>query len=191
MWGASGPIDGQRFNFTLGNTIDVRKSNVNFYTIIADYRQYFRISPNVSYAVRLWTAINQGKEAFPFFMGGSWDLRLYPRWRIWGKKLFLVSQELRFPFIDRFSIAFPIGGVHFSSIRGALFVDAGNAWNDRLRDVLGSFGFGARLRFGGFLVLRYDIGRRFAINDIRSGIRPKSVEVSSKWYQQFFFGWDF
>ncbi len=191
LWGASGPIDGQRFNFTLGNTIDVRKSNVNFYTIILDYRRYYRLSPHITYATRFWTAINQGKEAFPFFMGGSWDLRLYPRWRIWGKKLFLVSQELRFPFIDRFSIAFPIGGLRFSAIRGALFVDAGNAWNDHLRDILGSFGFGARLRLGGFLVLRYDIGKRFTINDIQSGIRPGSFSVSHRWYQQFFFGWDF
>ena len=191
LWGASGPIDGQRFNFTLGNTIDIRKSNVNFYTIIADYRHYFRLSPQTTYAVRLWTAINQGKEALPFFMGGSWDLRLYPRWRIWGKKLFLVSQELRFPFIERFAISFPFGGLRFNSIRGALFLDAGNAWDDRLQEILGSFGFGARLRLGGFLVLRYDIGRRFTLEDIRSGISRKSFALSSRWYQQFFFGWDF
>ncbi|MDQ7065246.1 MAG: DPP IV N-terminal domain-containing protein [candidate division KSB1 bacterium] len=191
LWGASGPIDGERFNFTLGNTVDIKESNVNFYTLIADYRRYFRLSSQTTYAVRLWTAINQGKEALPFFMGGSWDLRLYPRWRIWGKKLFLISQEFRFPFIDRFAISFPFGGLRFSSIRGALFVDMGNAWNDRLEQVLGSIGFGARLRLGGFLVLRYDIGRRFVINDIRTGVRPKSFDLQSGMYQQFFFGWDF
>lgn len=191
LWGPSGPIDGSRFNFTLGNTVDVHKSKVNFYTVIADYRRYFRLSNQVAYGLRAWTAINEGKEALPFFMGGSWDLRLYPRWRLWGKKLFLLSQELRFPFIDRFSIAFPFGGLGFSAIRGALFVDMGNAWDNRLNDILGSFGFGARLRLGGFLVLRYDIGRRFTIENIHSGLSLNSISIPASWYQQFFFGWDF
>ena len=74
------------FNFTLGYTADVRESNVNFYTIIADYRRYFRTGLRTAYALRITSQINQGKEALPFFLGGSWDLRLYPRARIWGEK---------------------------------------------------------------------------------------------------------
>ena len=75
------------------------------------------------------TSFNIGKETIKFFMGGSWDLRGYRRWSIWGEKMVLFSQELRFPFIDRFAINFPFGGLGFSSIRGALFLDNGNAWN--------------------------------------------------------------
>ncbi len=191
LWGASGPVDGERFSFTLGNTVDIRDSNVNFYTIMADYRKYQRLSNRVAYAVRLWAAMNQGKEALDFFMGGSWDLRLYPRWTIWGHKLFLVSQELRVPFIDRLSVSFPFGGLGFSSIRGAFFVDAGNAWNDTLENIRGSYGFGMRLRLGGFLVLRYDIGRRFAVNDLEGGLRSDAFSFPNKWRKQFFFGWDF
>lgn len=191
LWGPSGPIDGERYSFSIGNTLDVSQVNTNFFTLMADYRRYFRLNTRMSYAVRLWTAMNHGKGAdfYRFFMGGSWDLRLYPRWQIWGQKLFLVSQELRFPFVDRFSLAFPFGGIGFSSIRGALFADIGNAWDDRLEDLLGAVGFSARMRLGGLLVLRYDVGRRFQINDIDSGLN--SVRFSPQWVHKFFFGWDF
>ena len=190
LWGASGPLDGERFNFTIGNTLDVWESNVNFYTIIADYRRYFRLSTRMTLATRLYTAINQGKEALPFFLGGSWDLRLYPRWQIWGKKSFLISNELRFPFIDRFIVSFPFGGLGFSAIRGAAFVDLGNSWDSRLNTVLGSYGLGIRLRVGGFLVLRYDVGRVFSLHGLRSD-SGYSFFHDREWKTQFFFGWDF
>ncbi len=191
LWGPTGPIDGERIKFTLGNTIDVQHSNVNFYTIIADYRKYFRLSTRTAYAIRLMTYYNHGKEATRFFMGGSWDLRGYPRWRIWGKKLFLVSNELRFPFIDRFIIHFPIGGMTFSSIRGATFVDLGNAWDENLEHVLGSIGFGLRFRLGGFLVLRFDFGKKFSFNDTNDLFNFDKFSHQKGWFQQFFFGWDF
>ncbi|MBN2091552.1 PD40 domain-containing protein [candidate division KSB1 bacterium] len=191
LWGPTGPVDGERINFTLGNTIDVQHSNVNFYTIIADYRKYFRLSQRVAHAVRLMTRYNHGKEALRFYMGGSWDLRGYPRWQIWGKKLFLISNELRYPFIDRFAINFPIGGMAFSSIRGATFIDLGNGWDEQLDDVLGSFGFGIRFRLGGVLVLRYDFGKRFAFKDANDLFNPDKFSRQKGVFQQFFFGWDF
>ncbi len=191
LWGPSGPMDGERLNFTVGNTIDVNKSNVNFYTVIADYRRYFRTSLRTAYAFRTTVQYNHGKEAFPFFMGGSWDLRLYPRWQIWGQKTFLVSNEFRFPFIDQFAVAFPFGGLGFSAIRGALFFDMGNAWNNRLEDMLGSVGFGARLHLGGFLVLRYDLGRRLYWANLDDGLSFKQLDFERGLHHQFFFGWDF
>lgn len=191
LWGPTGPIDGERINITLGNTIDVLHSNVNFYTIIGDYRKYFRISRRVAHAVRLMTRYNHGKEALRFFMGGSWDLRGYPRWRLWGKKLFLISNELRFPFIDRFLINFPFGGMAFSSIRGATFIDFGNAWDEHLENVLGSIGFGVRFRLGGVLVLRYDFGKRFTLADINDLFNTDKFHKQHGLFHQFFFGWDF
>lgn len=193
LWGASGPIDGERFSFLIGNTLDIQRANTNFLTLIADYRRYFRLGQQVTYATRFWTAMNRGKgaELYRFFMGGSWDLRLYPRWRIWGKNLFLISQELRFPFIERLNIAFPFGGIGFSSIRGALFLDLGNAWDDHLDTILGATGFSARLRLGGFLVLRYDMGRRFSIDHIDRGFRIENIHIKPRWHHRIFFGWDF
>jgi len=191
LWGPSGPLDGERFNFTIGNTIDVRSSNINFYTVIADYRRYFRTSLRTAYAVRLTTQYNHGRESFRFFMGGSWDLRLYPRWQIWGQKTVLWSNEFRFPFIDQFHVSFPFGGLGFRSIRGALFFDMGNAWDDKLRYLLGSTGVGLRLNLGGFLVLRYDLGRRLLWSDLDRGPSLKNFKLFRDTRHQFFFGWDF
>jgi Tol biopolymer transport system component len=182
LWGPSGPIDGNRFNVTLAFTSDIQYSNVNYYTVIADYRHYLRLSQRSAFASRFWIFYNDGKESRRFFMGGSWDLRGWPRWSIRGEKLWLTSQELRFPFIDQFAIRFPFGGVGFSSIRGALFFDAGNAWDEVYRETLGSVGGGLRLNFGGFLVLRYDIGKR---------IEQNFTKLQKGIFHQFFFGWDF
>ncbi len=191
LWGPSGPIDGTRLNVTVGNTLDIAHSNVNFITAIVDYRRYFRLSNQSAHALRIWTQMNHGKESTPFFMGGSWDLRGYGLWRLWGTKLALVSNELRFPFIDRFSLHFPFGGLAFSAIRGALFLDAGNAWENHLDNLLGSTGFGVRLRLANMLILRFDVGRKFELVDIDKFYQPGQYDFESAWFTQFFFGWDF
>jgi hypothetical protein len=182
LWGPSGPLDGNRMKLTLAYTTDVQHSNVNYYTILADYRHYLRLSTRSALASRVNVWYNDGKEARRFFMGGSWDLRGWPRWSIRGQKLWLTSQELRFPFIDQLGIRFPFGGVSFGSIRGALFADAGGAWDTKYIDTKGSIGAGVRLNLGGILVLRYDIGKRIEKNmsSFQEGI-----------FYQFFFGWDF
>ncbi|MGQ9561773.1 MAG: peptidase MA family metallohydrolase [Candidatus Oleimicrobiaceae bacterium] len=191
LWGPSGPVDGERYNITLGNTLDVHHAHVNFVTLILDYRHYFRLSRSVTHALRLMTMVNEGKEATPFFMGGSWDLRGYPLWRIWGTKLALVSNELRFPFIDRFFVKFPIGGLALNAIRGAIFVDLGNGWDEQFGELLGSCGFGVRWRIGGVLVLRLDGGRKFTVPKPSRFHHLKDIDVDKHWFTQFFFGWDF
>lgn len=180
IWSYTGPIDGMRYNITIGNTYDIKWSNVNYFTFLLDYRRYFRLHPKLTYAIRLMTLYNEGKETRWFYMGGSWDLRGYRRWSIRGEKIGLISQELRFPFIEYLGVKFPFGGLGLRAIRGALFLDAGNAWNDEWLGLLGSFGTGLRLNLGGVLVLRLDVGRR---TDFR--------EITSGWFTQFFFGWDF
>ena len=140
LWGPTGPLDGSRFIATLAYTTDVQYSNVNYYTLIGDYRYYFRLSQRSAFASRFEVLYNDGKEARRFFMGGSWDLRGYPRWSIRGKKIWLTSQELRFPFIDQVGVRFPFGGIGLGAFRGALFFDAGNAWDDKYTETLGSVG---------------------------------------------------
>lgn len=182
LWGPSGPLDGSRFNATVGYTTDIQFSNANYYSVIFDYRQYFRIAERSAYAARFWLFFNDGKEARRFFMGGSWDLRGYDRFSLRGKKLWLTSHELRFPFLDQVAVRFPFGGLTLVGIRGALFFDAGNAWDDEYSETLGSIGAGARLNLGGALVLRYDLGKRIEGNFTR---------LQSGLFSQFFFGWDF
>jgi len=182
LWGPSGPLDGSRYNITLAYTSDIQYSNANYYSIIFDYRRYFRLGERSAYATRYWIFFNDGVEARRFFMGGSWDLRGYPRWSLRGKRLWLTSHELRFPFIDQFGIRFPFGGVTFVGFRGALFLDAGSAWDDTYKQTLGSIGGGIRFNIGGLLVLRYDIGKR-----IENNFRRFQHGI----FHQFFFGWDF
>ena len=182
LWGPSGPLDGSRFNLTLAYTSDIQYSNVNYYTVIADYRHYLRLSQRSAFASRFWIFYNHGKESRRFVMGGSWDLRGFKRWSIRGEKLWLMSHELRFPFIDQFAVRFPFGGVSFWSIRGALFVDVGSAWDTEYIETFGSIGGGVRMNLGGILVLRYDVGKRIEDNFRR---------FQNGFFHQFFFGWDF
>ncbi len=181
IWSITGPVEGSRYNLTVGNTYDLRFSNVNYWTFLLDYRHYFRLSSKLTYATRFLGLMNDGRETRWFYLGGSWDLRGYRRFSIRGEKIVFTSHELRFPFIDALDIKFPILSMAFRGIRGALFFDAGNAWNGNdFNGLLGSFGFGARMNLGGFLVLRFDVGRT---TDFK--------KVSDKWFTQFFFGWDF
>ena len=182
LWGPSGPLDGSRFNVTVAYTSDVQFSNVNYYSVILDYRHYLLLATRSALASRFWLFYNDGKESRRFVMGGSWDLRGWPRWTIRGEKLWLTSQELRFPFIDQFAVQFPFGGISFWSIRGALYFDAGSAWDKSYTETLGSVGGGLRMNLGGFLVLRYDLGKR---------IENNFTQLQSGLYHQFFFGWDF
>ena len=182
LWGPSGPLDGSRFSITVAYTTDIQYSNANYYSIIVDYRDYLRLSQRSAYAMRYWLWYNGGREARRFVMGGSWDLRGWPRWSIRGEKLWLTSHELRFPFLDALALQFPFGGIVFSSLRGALYFDAGSAWDKQYTETLGSIGGGIRMNFGGVLVLRYDIGKRIERNFTR---------LQDGLFHQFFFGWDF
>jgi len=174
-------VEGQRYNLSVGNTFDIRFSNVNYWTFLADFRKYIRIAPKLTYASRYLALLNQGKETRWYYLGGSWDLRGYARWSIRGEKVVFTSHELRFPFIEYLGIKFPMLAMAFPGIRGAIFFDAGNAWNgSNFGRMLGSAGFGFRFNFAGFLVLRLDFGKT---TDFRN--------VSDKWFTQFFFGWDF
>lgn len=182
IWASSGPVDGSRFRVLFGYTADVKYSNVNYLSFIADYRKYFRLGQRSALAARAAVFINHGKEARRYFAGGSWDLRGWHRWSIRGEKLWLSSVELRFPLVDQLYIKFPFLGLNFVELRGALFFDAGSAWDKVYRETLGSVGFGFRLNLFNVMTLRYDMGKK---------IEKNFSQFQPKLFYQFFFGWDF
>ena len=114
------------------------------------------------------------------YLGGSWSLRGYDRRAFYGRHVVLASNELRYPLINNLSIGFPFGKISFHAIRGALFFDAGNAWEDEFDQLYGSFGIGARISLGYVMVLRFDISRT---TDFET--------ISRKTDFDFFFGWSF
>jgi hypothetical protein len=72
-----------------------------------------------------------------------------------------------------------------------LFTDIGNTWDNELDHLLGSTGFGVRLRLGGWFVIRFDVGRKFVMNDLNRFYDFSTYTVDNDWFTQFFFGWDF
>jgi hypothetical protein len=182
LWGSSGPIDGSRFLLLLGYTSDIKYSNINYFSIIADYRIYQRLSYQTALALRVGLFYNEGKEARRYFMGGSWDLRGWPRWSLRGEKMWLSSIEFRFPLIDQIIIKFPILDMGFFGIRGATFFDMGSAWDKTYQTTYGSIGAGIRFNLFNVLILRYDIGKK---------IEKDFTQFQPGLFYQFFFGWDF
>lgn len=182
LWASSGPIDGSRLLILLSQTNDIKFSNVNYYSFMFDYRYYLRIGLRSAFASRFQLFFNEGKESRRYFMGGNWDLRGYPRWSIRGEKLWLTSFELRFPLIDQITVRFPFLTMNLFELRGAIFMDMGNAWDTKYEETLGSVGFGIRMNLLNALVLRYDIGKK---------IEPGIKKFQKGLFYQFFFGWDF
>lgn len=183
IWGPTGPIDGNRFNATLAYTTDIQFGNVNYYTLIFDYRRYLRLSDATAIGTRLQFLLNEGKESRRWIMGGSWDLRGWPRFSIRGSKAFIANAELRFPVIDIVGLRFPLGiDLAFPYIRGAAYIDIGSAWDRKYKETLGSLGLGLRVNLFYIIGLRYDVGKR---------IENNFTKLQKGYFHQFFFGWDF
>ena len=180
LWDLTGPIDGTRFNLTLGLTLAWNQLQAYNRLALADFRKYFRLSRNSCYAVRLMGFTSSGVEPQRLYLGGSWSLRGYDRKAFYGRNLVLISNELRFPLINNLIIGFPFGRIGFQAIRGALFFDAGNAWENHFDQLYGSFGTGFRISLGYVVVLRFDFSKK---TDFKS--------ISRETVFDFFFGWNF
>lgn len=182
LWMPSGPVDGLRARLLLGYTTDVKYSNVNYFTMITDLRYYYRLTLRSALAFRASLYYNEGKEARRYFMGGSWDMRGWPRWAIRGEKMWINSVELRFPLFDQIRVTLPIADLGFFGIRGALFWDSGGAWDEQYENTIGSLGGGLRFNLFNVIVLRYDIGKK---------IEKNYTKLQPGLFYQFFFGFDF
>lgn len=180
IWELSGPIDGSRYNFTVSLSSDVKNLNLFYRSASGDLRKYFRLGRASALAVRLAGFSSSGEEPQRIYLGGSWSLRGYSRRAFYGRHMVLASNELRFPLINRLVVGFPFGNIGMEGIRGALFFDVGNAWNEDFGRMKGALGIGARVSLGYLAVLRFDWARR---TDFRT-IDPKTRF-------DFFFGWNF
>ncbi|MFQ6008556.1 MAG: peptidase MA family metallohydrolase [Candidatus Zixiibacteriota bacterium] len=180
IWEITGPIEGRRYNFTVGITNRMDELG-NFNRLaMADVRHYFRLGKYSSLANRLFAYMSSGREPQRIYFGGSWSFRGFSRRAFYNRNILFASNELRFPLIDNLLIGFPFGGLDFRGIRGAIFFDTGSAWDDEFDQFLGSFGAGFRVSLGYVIVLRFDFTRT---TDFKS--------ISPRTDFDFFFGWNF
>jgi hypothetical protein len=180
LWDISGPIEGHRYNITLGLTSALDKGRFYNRMGLIDLRHYFRLGMFSAFASRLFAYSSTGVEPQRIYFGGSWSFRGFDRKAFYNRNILFASHELRFPLIDDLIIGFPFGGIGFQAIRGAIFFDVGSAWDKHFDQFLGSFGTGFRVALGRIVLLRFDFSRTTDFE-----------KISSHTDFDFFFGWNF
>lgn len=155
LWGYTSPIEGTRYRFDLYGNPGLSNKRLSFYSILGDYRDYFRFWTDYSFVMRFSGGYSGGANAQRFFLGGTenWinrtfattevplesvsdfafltaalPLRGYDYAERIGTKYAMMNYELRFPLI-RYLVtgALPI---LFSNILGVAFIDIGSAWDN-------------------------------------------------------------
>ena len=183
LWDYSGPVEGRRYNFTLGYTVSGDQNSVltSFNRVgMVDLRHYHRLGLYSAIASRLFAYSSTGVDPQRIYFGGSWSFRGFDRRAFYNRNVIFASHELRFPLIDNLYIGFPFGGLGFRGIRGAIFFDTGSAWDNEFDKLLGSFGAGVRVGVAQIVVLRFDFSRT---TDFET--------ISPNTDFDFFFGWNF
>jgi len=154
LMGYTSPIEGTRYRFDVMGNPGIRDYKLSFYSLLGDFRTYYRFWTDYSFAFRLSGGYSDGQNPQRFFIGGvdNWinrefanneipinsasdfafltaavPLRGYDYAQEIGTHYGLMNAEFRFPFI-RYLVtgALPI---LFSNILGVTFFDMGSAWN--------------------------------------------------------------
>ncbi|RJP76414.1 MAG: hypothetical protein C4524_10070 [Candidatus Zixiibacteriota bacterium] len=168
LWGETGPVNGMRTRISayvspdLEDYFNISGSpgwGLDFQTLMADYRRYFRLGRDFTLAMRGTAGFSEGRDPMKFFVGGesNWINRDYQGGEIEGSiqdiyyssfvtpfrggdyyeaqgtRFALANVEFRYPFIRHLVLGWPLP-LHFRNIRGALFLDTAGAWeNDDFR----------------------------------------------------------
>ncbi|MCA9758249.1 MAG: PD40 domain-containing protein [Candidatus Eisenbacteria bacterium] len=181
LWIPTGPIDGHRLNITAGLRLNLKEGSEESTYLLGDYRRYFRVGTRSTYAVRLQGRWSDGPNPEFYWIGGSHGMRTYDRRQIAGKRTLMLNQEVRFPLVRGLVLGLPMGNLELPGVEGAVYFDAGSGWDeDWPPDFLGGYGVGFRMGFGGYLVLRLDVGRR---TDFES--------FGKETHTRFYIGWDY
>ena len=153
LWGYTSPIDGSRYRFDAYGSPGFTNKKLSFYSLVGDYRRYFRFWTDYSFVFRYSGGLSGGKNPQRFFIGGieNWinrsfattdiplesasdfafltaalPLRGYDYAEQIGTKFSLVNLEFRFPLI-RYLITGALPFM-FRNILGVAFIDMGSAW---------------------------------------------------------------
>lgn len=156
VWGLTGPVNGRRAKVTLsgGTNIFGGDSDVDFYALDFDYRKYWHMSGQFSFAFRAAGGASEGSTPKRYFLGGTTNyignrtldaevydvenlyfsdvvtpMRGYEYYEFSGNRYGLMNFEFRYPMIEYFAMKFPLPLV-LSRVGGAIFMDMGAAWDD-------------------------------------------------------------
>lgn len=155
LWGYTGPANGGRNYISVTGSPKMGNEGKEFITGSFDFRKYFAIGKEYSFAFRLAGGASFGKNPTLFIMGGvdnwlnykfsdkidifsiqdyflsNWmtPLRGSHYYELTGTRAALLNMEFRFPLIDLIITRFPLR-MGFGNIQGLTFLDAGSAWAD-------------------------------------------------------------
>jgi len=169
VWGNTGPMNGSRYRLAFyyspnlqGSSSSTDQWGLDFRTVIGDYRHYWRIGKEHSFAARLAAGYSDGQTPQRFFLGGvsNWinrdfaqdiptdniqdiyfsslvlPFRGFDYYQKSGTRFAVTNLEFRYPLIRYLLLGFPLP-MFFQNIRGALFTDIGTAWyQDRFRGTI-------------------------------------------------------
>lgn len=188
LWDQYGPARGTRCR--LGADLALPEvSGRQFQSPYLDVRNYQRLGRRFVFASRAYGAASLGSGADQYYIGGE-AVRGY-NWgefyRETGSYAGLAGIELRYPFIDRLKIAFPLP-LEVGGIRGVAFLDGGmvfrpgmrvwDAKNSRMDDLKLGIGAGLRIQVTS-LFLKLDFAK------------PLSATTDKSWKFIFGLGTDF
>ena len=191
LFGYTSPFFGRRYRIEVSPTFGDWK----YTQVLVDYRRYDMIKFPFTFATRFLTLDRMGRDAdaFPVFLGstdlvrgytfGSYDASMCTASRgnipsatgcpevdqLIGSRIAVFNAEFRFQLVRSLTLGFlPIG---FPPIEGALWYDAGIAWNgnssvrwsraadadpNAVRVPLTSYGFGLRVNMFDIAIMRLD-----------------------------------
>jgi len=183
FWDWDGPARGTRMR--LGADASLLSAR-RFQDVFLDVRNYQRLGRRFVFASRLFGITSYGADADRYYLGGIRFLEYAPGQIVvrgyqpaefysdYGSAAATFNFELRYPFIDRFKLAFPLP-IEFGGIRGVAFLDGGmvapwgtgrsfHLWNGRFDDLKLGVGFGARVTLSYFL-LKFDFAKPLSTTD--------------------------
>jgi outer membrane protein assembly factor BamA len=185
VFGATSPVGGQRYRFEAAPTF----GNINFTSVLADYRRYFMPAPFYTLAGRVmhygrYGSGGEDNRLFPLYIGYPSLVRGYdvnsldasecvasalsecPAFdRLMGSRLLVGNLEFRFPLLRPFGASPGMYGP--LPVEVAFFADGGVAWSRGAKpeffggqaEHVSSVGVAFRVNLMGFAVGEFDVTR--------------------------------
>lgn len=189
QWGIVGPVNGLRARLQASYVPPALQDKFSYAVLEADIRRYFEFGKKYTLALRVSAGASEAvggyRNPHVYWVGGEdltfnahaneanipdkleewyfgafdFPLRGYDYFEYAGTRKFLGNVEFRYPFIEEFTVLWPIP-FSIRYVMGNVFVDYGGAWSsgNALEQLGMGWGWGMRLNLGVF-VLKYTWGK--------------------------------